>query len=67
MADQGPSSAEVSSSGHWAFLKPKFVEEVGEGKLTLPLFNQGYFEAKDTVLESNFRAKMLKQAKSKPV
>ena len=43
------------------------MEEVGEGKLTLPLFNQGYFEAKDTVFESNFRAKMWKHAKTKPV
>jgi hypothetical protein len=43
------------------------VEEVGEGKLTPQLFNQGHFEAKDTAFGSNFRAKMWKQAKSKPV
>jgi hypothetical protein len=29
------------------------MEEVGGGKLTSPLFNQGHFEAKGTALESN--------------
>jgi hypothetical protein len=43
------------------------VEEVGDGQLTIPLFNQGHFEAKDTTFESNFRAEMLRQAKSKLV
>jgi hypothetical protein len=38
--------------GYWAFLEPKFVEEVGEGKLTPPLFNQGHFEAKGQLLRA---------------
>ena len=29
------------------------MEEVGDGQLTPPLFNQGHFEAKGTSLESN--------------
>jgi hypothetical protein len=33
-------------------LKPKFVEEVGDGKLTSLLYNQGLFEAMETAFES---------------
>jgi hypothetical protein len=43
------------------------MEEVGDGQITPPLFNQGHFEAKGTAFESNFRENMLKQAKSKSV
>jgi hypothetical protein len=43
------------------------MEEVGDGQLTPPLFNQGHFEAKGTTFGDKFRAEMLRQAKSKPV
>jgi hypothetical protein len=33
------------------------VEEVGEGKLTPPLFNQGHFEAKGTAFGEQFQSK----------
>jgi hypothetical protein len=41
------------------------VEEVGEGKLTPPLFNQGHFEAKDIAFGEQFRAEMLRQSQVK--
>jgi hypothetical protein len=43
------------------------MEEVGGGKLTFPVFNQGHFEAKGIDFGEQFRAEMLRQDKSKPV
>jgi hypothetical protein len=43
------------------------VEEVGDGQLTPPLFNQGHFEAMGTAFGEQFRAEMLRQVRSKPV
>jgi hypothetical protein len=45
------------------------VEEVGDGQLTPPLFNQGHFEAKGTAFGQIFgrfwRAEMLRQSQVK--
>jgi hypothetical protein len=41
------------------------VEEVGDGQLTPPLFNQGHFEAKGTAFGEQFRAEMLRQSQVK--
>jgi hypothetical protein len=43
------------------------VEEVGDGQLTPPLFNQGHFEAMGTSFGEKFRVEMLRQVRSKPV
>jgi hypothetical protein len=44
------------------------VEEVGDGQLTSPLFNQGHFEAMGQLLDrfgEFFRAEMLRQSQVK--
>jgi hypothetical protein len=44
------------------------VEEVGDGQLTPPLFNQGHFEAKGTAFGQilrAFRAEMLRRSQVK--
>jgi hypothetical protein len=51
--------------GYWAFLEPNSWEEVGGGKPTFPLFNQGHFEAKGTAFGEQFRAEMLRQSQVK--
>ena len=38
------------------------MEEVGDGQITSPLFNQGHFEAKGTSFDEQFREEMLRQA-----
>jgi hypothetical protein len=42
------------------------VEEVGDGQLTPPLFNQGHFEAKGTDLESFWTVLESRDAEAKP-
>jgi hypothetical protein len=41
------------------------VEEVGDGQLTSPLFNQGHFEAKGTSFGEILIAEMLRQSQVK--
>ena len=48
------------------FLEPKFVEEVGDGQLTPPLFNQGHFEAKGSDLERFWTVLESRYAEAKP-
>jgi hypothetical protein len=41
------------------------VEEVGEGKPTRPLFNQGHFEAKDTAFGEQFQSRDVEASRVK--
>jgi hypothetical protein len=49
--------------GYWAFLEPKFLEEVGDEQPTSKLYKPGLFEA----MESSQSRVMLKKSQAKAI